>query len=201
MPKPLQNFLVCAAVAVLVGAGCGGGLGENAASKLVKTPELPTDKQAKCKVAKSQTEPLVVEWPDTARGKLESLARHGLVAVHYVGCELQVLGRCHVKSGAYAYSPVTRKESRVTIRDEDELYANLPVGAVRLEGKLKSAGQVNVQMTIGERRLGGDGREEELATRSTRWARRSAGRARCVRTRCSRKVPEAATPRKPRPIG
>jgi hypothetical protein len=123
-------------------------MGENAASKVVKSPELPTDKQAKCKVAKSQAEPLVVEWPDTARGKLESLARRGLVAVHYEGCELQVLGRCRVKSGAYGYSSVTRKQSRITIRDADDLYASMPVGAVRLEGKLQSAGQLNVQMTI-----------------------------------------------------
>ncbi len=144
--RKLLSVLTISAAALL--GACGGGLGENAASKVVKQPEMPTDKQAKCKVAKSQAEPLVVEWPDTARGKLESLARHGLVAVRYEGCELEVLGRCRVKTGAYGYSPVTRKQSRVTIRDADELYANMPVGAVRLEGKLKSAGQLNVQMTI-----------------------------------------------------
>jgi hypothetical protein len=130
--------------------GCGGSTGQNAASQVLKTPELPTDKQTKCRVAKSQAEPLIVEWPDAARGKLESVSRRGLVAVRYEGCELSVLARCTVKStsGGYGYSPITRKQSSVTIKDADELYANMPVGAVKLESKLQSAGQLNVQMTI-----------------------------------------------------
>ena len=130
--------------------GCGGGVGNNAAGQLVKTPELPTDKQSKCKVAKSQSEPLIVEWPDAARGRLESVSRKGLVAVRYEGCELAVLSRCTVKStsGGYGYSPITRKQSKITIKDADELYASMPVGAVKLESKLALAGQLNVQMTI-----------------------------------------------------
>jgi hypothetical protein len=143
MKKRLGLLLACVAL-----GACGGGMGENAASKMAKPPELPSDKQAKCKVLKNREEPLVVEWPDTARGKLESLTHRGLVAVHYEGCELEVLGRCRVKTGTYGYSPITRKQSTVIIKDEDDLYANMPVGALRLEGKLKSAGQLNVQMTI-----------------------------------------------------
>lgn len=140
------------ATATLVGlfplvVGCGGPA-PNAASHVLKTPELPADKQAKCHVAKSQSEPLIVEWPDAARGRLESISKRGLVAVHYQGCELEVLARCTVKSKGYTYSPITRKQSTVTIRDEDDLYAAMPVGAVKLEGKLKSAGQLNVAMTI-----------------------------------------------------
>lgn len=72
------------------------------------------------------------------------------MAVRYEGCELAVLSRCTVKSdhGAYGYSPVTRKQSKLVIKDADELYANMPVGAVRLESKFQQAGQLNVQMTI-----------------------------------------------------
>jgi len=128
--------------------GCGGGVGQNTAANALKTPELPTDKQAKCRVKKSQAEPLIVEWPDAQRGKLESLTKRGVVAVRYEGCELEVLPRCSVKGNAYTYSPITRKQSTVTIKDEDELYASMPGGAIRLEGKLKSAGQLNVAMTM-----------------------------------------------------
>ncbi len=135
------------AVTALALVGCGGAAGENAASRLAKAPELPTDKQAKCKVAKSQSEPLIVEWPDAARGKLESLRKRGLVVVRYAGCELEVLGRCNAKQ-EYFYSPITRKQSKVTIKEEDELYANMPVGAVKLEGKLRTAGQLTVQMSL-----------------------------------------------------
>jgi hypothetical protein len=124
-------------------AGCGS---NNAASTLAKPPEYPTTKETKCGVVKSQSEPLIVEWPDAARGKLESLRRQGMVAVSYKGCELQVL-RCHGPT-QYQYVPLTRKQNRLVIKNEDELYANLPVGAVTLEGKLKTAGQLNVEMTL-----------------------------------------------------
>jgi hypothetical protein len=124
-------------------AACGG---NNVASTLAKPPEYPTSKETKCGVVKSQAEPLIVEWPDAARGKLESLRRQGMVAVSYKGCELQVL-RCHGPT-KYQYVPLTRKQNRLVIKNDDELYANLPVGAVSLEGKLKTAGQLNVEMTL-----------------------------------------------------
>ncbi len=144
--RVVASVVLLAFVPAALGA-CGGSVGQNAASNALKTPELPTDKQAKCRVKKSQSEPLIVEWPDTQRGKLESLTKRGVVAVRYEGCELEVLPRCSVKGNTYAYSPITRKQSTVTIKDEDELYASMPAGAIRLEGKLKSAGQLNVAMT------------------------------------------------------
>ena len=150
LPRLLSAVLLVAFAPLALGVGGCGSTGPNVAAHALKTPELPTDKQAKCKVAKSQSEPLIVEWPDAARGRLESVSRRGLVAVRYEGCELAVLSRCTVKvaNGAYSYSPITRKQSRVTIKDADELYASMPVGAVKLESKLQSSGQLNVQMTI-----------------------------------------------------
>lgn len=127
--------------------GCSGAAGQNAASHVLKTPELPTDKQSKCRVAKSQSEPLIVEWADTDRARLESLSHKGLVAVHYEGCTLRLLSRCSVKGAGYSYSPVTRRVNKLTIKDEDDLFMKMPYGAVALESKLRSAGQLNVQMT------------------------------------------------------
>ena len=130
--------------------GCGGTT-ENTASQLVKTPELPvSDQEARCKVRKSQAEPLIVEWPNASRGRLESMSKRSLVAIKYSGCELEQLPACTVKPsvGSYAYWPITRKQSRVTMHNADELYANMPVGAVSLEGKLKTSGQLEVNMTI-----------------------------------------------------
>ncbi len=149
-PRLLSSLVLVAFAPIALGLGGCGSTGQNAASQTLRTPELPTDKQAKCKVAKSQSEPLIVEWPDAARGRLESVSRRGLVAVRYEGCELAVLPRCTVKSTntAYSYSPITRKQSKVVIKDADELYASMPVGAVKLETKLAQSGQLNVQMTI-----------------------------------------------------
>jgi len=108
---------------------------------------MPTDNSAKCRVAKSQSEPLIVEWPDPDRARLESLSHKGLVAVHYEGCTLKLMSRCTVKGAGYQYSPVTKRVNKLAIKDDDDLYMKMPLGAVQLEGKLHSAGQLNVQMT------------------------------------------------------
>jgi hypothetical protein len=134
-----------ALVVALSASACGGG---NAASKLANPPGLEIKGQAKCGVAKSQSRPLIVEWPSADRGELESRARnHGVVVVHYAGCEMRVLDRCTVPI-RYGYTGITRKRDRVTMRDADELYANVPLGAAKLESKLATAGQLDVQMTI-----------------------------------------------------
>jgi hypothetical protein len=118
------------------------------ASALAQPPEYAPKGEAKCGVTKSQAEPLIVEWPSAARGKLETQARRGgLVAVRYVGCEMQVLAGCRAP-GAYQYAPMTRKRDRLSIRNEDDLYASIPVYAASFEGKLKSAGELNVTMTL-----------------------------------------------------
>jgi hypothetical protein len=133
-------LLLCAAL-----SACGGG---NAASNLAKAPDYAPAGQTKCSVRKSQAEPLVVEWPPAERGRLEAAVRTGLVAVHYDGCEMQLRPYCHVKSAAYTYAPVTRKRDEVSIRDADDLYTQLPAGAARLEAKLKTAGELHVEMIL-----------------------------------------------------
>jgi hypothetical protein len=92
-------------------------------------------------------DPLIVEWPSASRGKLETQSRRGLVVVRYAGCDIEVLGQCRAPGG-YRYAPMTRKHDRVTIKDEDELYARIPVYAAQFEGKLRSAGRLSVEMTL-----------------------------------------------------
>lgn len=144
MPRasnPARATVILFAIGI---AACGpGALTEN----LVKAPEFNPKGQAKCGVAKSQAEPLIVEWPDAARGKLESQVRRGVVAVRYVGCDMQVLGQC-TAPGKYGYASLNPKKSRVKMRNADELYANIPAYAVKFEGTLARAGELNVEMTI-----------------------------------------------------
>src|SRR5262245_9268224 len=89
-------------------ASCSGG---NAASNLAAPPAFAPKDQTKCGVTKSQARPLIVEWPSADRGDLEAQAKAGLVAVRYVGCEMEVLPRCKAP-GAYVYTPFTRKDDR-----------------------------------------------------------------------------------------
>src|SRR6185503_5039299 len=103
------------------GLGCGGG-----ARPVPQAPAFEPKSESKCGVKKSSDRPLVIEWPASDRAALESTAKHGLVVVRYTGCEMEVLVRCQL-SGSYRYTPTSRKLERVSIRDTDELYAQLPV--------------------------------------------------------------------------
>jgi hypothetical protein len=95
------------------------------------------------------TRPLVVDWASSDRAQLEAQAHKGLVAVRYDGCDMKVLTRCVVKqSPAYEYIALTPKTDQVDIRDAVEMYANVPVYAARLEGKLAQSGSLHTNMTI-----------------------------------------------------
>ncbi len=114
---------------------------------LANAPEYDPDGQAKCAIKKSQSEPLIIEWPATQRAKLEAIASRGAIAVRYDGCEMEVMGGCKIPR-AYDYTATTRQREHVSIKDEDELYARLPLGAARLQANLEKAGELNVSMTI-----------------------------------------------------
>lgn len=117
------------------------------ARDLRPTPTNAPAAEPRCSGDKSVAEPLIVEWPSSHRAKLEALAHDGLVAVRAKGCAIEVLARCRVP-GKYAWTSITRKEDRVSMRDADELYANVPLGAASLEGKLARSGELQVKMTI-----------------------------------------------------
>jgi len=119
----------------------------SSASGLATPPAFEPKDQSKCGVKRSISEPLVVEWPSAARAKLEALAHRSLVVVRYAGCEMELLPAC-IATGNYTYRALTRKQDRLTITTEDELYAQLPLGAVRLEGALHKSGALGVDMTI-----------------------------------------------------
>ena len=102
---------------------------------------------AKCKVAASQDQPLVTEWPAPYKARLEALLQGGAVAVEYTGCELKIVDRCKL-SGSYAWKQTTLSTDSTEIRNEDELYAKLPLGAVSLAGDLKTRGRLYVQTTV-----------------------------------------------------
>ena len=143
---PLLSLLAVSAMSAPL-AGCLPGADGNVASKLATAPKYEPAGQSKCSIRKSTENPLIVEWPSADRATLEAKAQSGIVAVRYVGCEMEVLHRCKLP-GKYAYTAITPKHDSVTIKDADDLYANMPVGAAKLEGKLEKSGQLNVSMTI-----------------------------------------------------
>lgn len=134
--RPLTSLVA------LFGFGCGASRAPEP-----RAPVFEPDSQTKCGVVKSSSRPLIVEWPASDRAQLEAAARGGIIAVRYQGCDMEVLARCKLP-GSYRYTPTTRKLERVSIRDADELYAELPVGAAKLEGKLEQSGELEVAMHV-----------------------------------------------------
>jgi hypothetical protein len=128
----------------LTALGCGGGIGDMAPR--ASAPEAPSE-QSKCKIAASQQNPLVTEWPASEKSNLEARLREGGVVVAYSGCTMRMLPQCRVK-GSYVWQRTTPATDSMEIRSEDELYAKLPLGAVSLEGELKSSGRLAMQTTV-----------------------------------------------------
>jgi hypothetical protein len=115
-------------------------------------PRAPVE-QGKCRVAASQSSPLVTEWPASEKANLEVLLRQGAVAVAYSGCSMRVLAECRVPGG-YHWQRTTPASDSLQINDADELYAKLPLGAASLEGELKRSGSLSVQtMVSGQLRI------------------------------------------------
>lgn len=152
-PRDALRLLVTTPLAVsalasgtaIVGAGCAStpNLAENLGTDYTKK-----DKGV-CQDGGGQSRPLVVDWDSTDRAELEARASRGLVVVKYAGCKMEVLKRCAVKDQpSYEYVGLTPKHDTVTMRDANEVYANIPVYAAKFEGKLAQSGSLQVAMTI-----------------------------------------------------
>lgn len=113
-------------------------------------PTVPRDfGRGVCPADGAQDSILLVDRGSDLRGKLEALAPKHAIAVRLDGCNLAVLAQCEVKT-RYRYAALTPKRDRVRLRDEVELYANIPLSAALLSAKLKSAGELDVDLiTVG----------------------------------------------------
>jgi len=147
------RWLGVLAALVAAGAGCTASGFAGAREVLPRAPvEL-----GRCRVAASQSSPLVTEWPASEKANLENLSHSGAVAVSYSGCSMRLLPDCHVRGG-YRWMRNTPATDSLEINDTDDLYAKLPLGAASLEGELKRTGKLVVKTVIaGQLQLDGAG--------------------------------------------
>ena len=143
-PFLTRALLVCTLALSVGGCRRGNVAGQTAQST---APTLDAARPSRCGYSNKASKPLVVDWPAAERAALESRAMQGPVAVHWQGCEIEVLTTCNA-AGEYGYSGLNPKQETVRIKNADELYANLPVGAASLEGKLERFGSLEVDMTV-----------------------------------------------------
>jgi hypothetical protein len=126
-----------------LGSGCGGPQigGSHSSSGLINDTAVG---KARCEDAKHhQLKPFVVEWDATDLSDFEAKAARDIVFVDYEGCDLTVLDGCSDSSipGRYGtYQPPQFTSGTLEgfdIKNEDQLYANLPLGAAAFGAKVK----------------------------------------------------------------
>lgn len=110
--------------------------------------------QNRCTVAKSHDRPFVVEWDATDLAQFEAQAKTDVVVVHYEGCEMKVLYTCKDPSlpgmiGTYPELSFTSGSvEQVDIKDEGELYANLPLGAAALGARVERGDTLHLRYYV-----------------------------------------------------
>lgn len=123
-------------------------------------PNTPTPGQAfegmQCSAVRPQTEPDLMGWDPGSRANLNSLSNQGVVAVRYAanGCDVQleVISNC-IGRGKYAYETYAATQTKFA-RNQQELYAQLPLGAANLAGRLQGNRSLRTDyMLVGMRTL------------------------------------------------
>lgn len=138
-------------VAALLLLGCGG-----APPAPDATPTLmdkTTAGQNRCIVTKSHERPFVIEWDATDLASFEAKAARDVVFVRYQGCHLTVLDCADASMGGRhgAYRAPEWTSGAVEGFDmstEQELYAQLPLGAASLSGRLESGQSLRLRYFV-----------------------------------------------------
>lgn len=134
-------------VSLLLAPACSGA---PAASAVTPTIEGAGD-ESTCKIAKDPLSPFIVEWPGTNKLELDLASQRGVVIVSFVGCVMKVLANCQ-SGGGYELRMATPVRDRVSINNENDLYANFPLGVAGLRGDLRSSGKLDLTyVAVGER--------------------------------------------------
>jgi hypothetical protein len=97
----------------------------------------------RCEGGGGNYSPFVVEWDATDLSSFEAKASRDLVFVRYADCQIEMLYGCSDsgipgKYGRYAEPTFTSGTVEgFTMKNEDELYAKLPLGAAQFAGNVK----------------------------------------------------------------
>ncbi len=122
------------------------------------TPPAPPDAfNESCDPSKmNRAEPLIVDWRGNDRLNLETAMHDGIAVVSYSCDAIKLLPNCRVK-GDYGFIGVSTKEEKLSLKDQSEIVANLPLtGAAfvaKAGGHLKLGSGIDVQLImVGKKR-------------------------------------------------
>jgi hypothetical protein len=145
-PVMTRTFPAVSAICLFALLGCRAtrNLDENPAGA---GPNKLLDKTAvgknRCEGGGGNDSPFVVEWDATDLSSFEAKASRDLVFVRYADCQIEMLYGCSDSGipGRYGrYAEPTFTSGTIegfTMKNEDELYAKLPLGAAQFAGNVK----------------------------------------------------------------
>ncbi len=137
----LRRGLGLGFVAALVMSSCG---------EPKRDPVVPTSAPGcRIRVPESQDNPFIVEWDEARRRVLRERMKSGVVVVRYDDCNLEVLERCSAANAKYLWRTTAPKRDRISISNVEQLWANVPTGAAKLEEDLGGG-----ELTIDAMRVG-----------------------------------------------
>jgi hypothetical protein len=105
------------------------------------------DAPSRCRAAAANESPLVTEWSSAEKANLQARLRSGGLAVEFSGCSMRPLTGCTLR-GSYRWQRTTISSEAIQIRNQDELFAKLPLGALALEGELARSGRLEVRTMV-----------------------------------------------------
>jgi hypothetical protein len=114
-----------------------------------------TNTPAPCIAPGDTPDPFVIDWPADRRGDVEVALKRGIVVLSLSCTSARVLPDCSA-DGAYSFIGTTEREELVSLRNADEVKANLPLLAPALTGPsgvdFQHGSSVDVAIaTIGQR--------------------------------------------------
>lgn len=124
-------------------AACGAGTAGKAVRPSDPTANDALGKNASCKGLSDEPQLLTLDWDDTLRIDLETGMKKGVVAVKYDCDGFKVLRDCDVP-GSYEYAGFSPAKTTAKIEDQDQLEANLPVGAAKMSGEIKRGSTIDI---------------------------------------------------------
>jgi hypothetical protein len=138
-PIALQGALCVASLSLIA---CGAQTGVPRAH----APGLPNERE-RCRAAAANASPLLTQWSSAEKANLQARLRAGALAVEFTGCEMRPLPGCALR-GSYRWQRTTLSSEGFEIRDQDELFSKLPIGALALEGELSRSGRLVIRTTV-----------------------------------------------------
>ena len=131
-------------------AACGPGSAAKAVRPADPTATDALGKNTSCKGLSDEPQLLTLDWDDTLRIDLEQGMKKGVVVVKYDCDGFKVLRDCDLQ-GTYEFAGFSQAKTIAKIDDQDQLEANLPIGAAKMSGEIKRGSTIDlVYIAVGQ---------------------------------------------------